>query len=405
MNVLMVSDFNGASIGGVQSSLRAQTDELRNQGHTVVLLCPAEDQQYGQNNDDMFLVPSIRLFRPNNHAVACPLRYSVEALAKDLGAVTKFDIVHAQTTGILGAQARQIADSLKIPLVQTMHGRDDVFIEQTTRFPLLTASGIFVLDRFLVRGRKKFHFGHLSLASRMMWDTMLNRAVRADAVTIPSRHFAEKFISNGLDAEKVTVISNGIPDEVINDIERSQKNASSPLSIMWAGRLSSEKRPELAIRAIAQMENCTLDIYGDGPIMNTCKQLIDDLGIASRVRMHGAYNPRHIYRLMQKHDLLLYTSYQFDNQPMVLLEAVVASLPVVYCDPDLTECLPSGGGILTASPTVESLRDSIESLQNNPKKLRALRQQLIDKRDTVRQSIHTKKMVELYNKSIGFKTA
>jgi 1,2-diacylglycerol 3-alpha-glucosyltransferase len=396
MNILMVTDFSFSSIGGVQSSVKSQVDELRNQGHRVIVLCPSDKREYGHTNEDIFYVPSFRFLRVNDHVFASPLSYSLPRVARDLGDIANFDIVHSQTTATLGAQARQLADILTAPLVQTMHGRDDVFFQRTMRFPRLVATCLYVVDRTSVRKRKRFPLSRLSFVARLMWDIMLNRADRADAVTIPSQHFAKKFVDKGLDPNIVIVISNGIADAIIETIEPSTPSTKHPLSLVWASRLSAEKQPDLAIRSVAAVEDITLDIYGDGPMRMKCQKIIEELDVSERVYLRGAYKADDIYQIMNKHDALLYTSYDFDNQPMVMLEATVAGLPVIFCDPDLEECLPAGGGILSSSPDAQSISAALKTIATDDKKRRTMRNVLLRERDNYRQSVHTSNMLELY---------
>lgn len=397
MNILVVSDFNFLSIGGVQSSVKAQVDELRNQGHRAVLLCPADNQQYGLTNEDIFYVPSLRFFRVNKHAVASPWGYSIDTLVRDLQDITSFDIVHSQTTSLLGALSRRIADMMAVPLVQTMHGRDDVFVERTMRFPLVVAHVMHLLDRILIRSRRHYNIQNETNVRQLMWDIMLNRAERADAVTVPSYHFAKKFITKGADESKFTVIPNGIPDDIVAQVEPAdRKDHTSGLSLVWAGRLSAEKQPDMAIRAAAIVPNCTLDVYGDGLMMSACKKLIHELNVADRVSLKGAYRTKDMYDLIKHYDAMVYTSYDFDTQGIVLLEASIAGLPVIYCDPDLAESLPDGSGVLTEANTAESLATAITNLAASPEKLQRSLQLILAARDNYRQSLQTARMVELY---------
>jgi glycosyltransferase involved in cell wall biosynthesis len=102
---------------------------------------------------------------------------------------------------------------------------------------------------------------------------------------------------------------------------------------------------------------------------------------------------------MQQHDVLLYPSFGFDNQPMVLLEAVAAGTPIVYCDPDLTECMPSDGCLITRDgTTVEALTLALKDLLANPDQRMKMHQAMLNHRNKVVQSYHSKKMVALYEK-------
>jgi glycosyltransferase involved in cell wall biosynthesis len=167
---------------------------------------------------------------------------------------------------------------------------------------------------------------------------------------------------------------------------------------MWCGRLSPEKRPIEAIKAVASIKGATLDIYGSGPSEKDLREYIKEHKLASRIRLKGRVEQDAVLKAMQDHDVLIYSSYGYDNQPMVLLEAVAAGIPIVYCDPDLTECMPKGGGLLTDDISEETLKNALTDLQDNPQRLQAMREKLYDNRDKVRQSYHSKKMVTLYKR-------
>jgi glycosyltransferase involved in cell wall biosynthesis len=179
--------------------------------------------------------------------------------------------------------------------------------------------------------------------------------------------------------------------------ERSASSAS--LQVIWCGRLSPEKRPLESIKAAAQVPDCQLDIYGNGPMAEELQEYIDTHDLSRRIHLKGRVSQAEILESMQNHDVLLYPSFGFDNQPMVLLESVAAGTPIIYCDPDLTECMPSGGGILTDDgTTVEALATALLSLRDNPKLLVNMRRIMLLSRDKIVQSYQSKKMATLYTR-------
>lgn len=397
MNILFVSDFTIGSAGGVQSSVDMQRRELRRQGHRVVMLCPHPGSYMGFDADeDVLYVPSFKYLRPSGSPVVNPLRYTVKSLVVKLLGIADFEIVHAHTTSILGLQASKIASALNVPLIQTMHGRDDVFAEQTFFMPWLTSSVIYALNYAYAPHKSFTTKKNLSITARNQWNIMLNYIDRADAVTIPSQHFTNKFISHGAEKRKLNVLSNGLDDQVIDAIPYIKRQFSAPLRLLWCGRISSEKRPECFIELCEQLGDKVIgSIYGDGPLTPKIRQQIAE-SRAQNMTFYGRYKQSEIYPIMQANDVLIYSSHDFDNQPMIMLEATASGLPVVFCDPDLAECMPGNGARLTVSPASISFAEAINELSSQDAKLPAMERAMYAHRDNIRQSHLTKQMLELY---------
>ena len=90
--------------------------------------------------------------------------------------------------------------------------------------------------------------------------------------------------------------------------------------------------------------------------MKSVRRYITRHRLSGRVTLHGPVPQQTVLTAMQEHHLFASTSYDFDNQPMVLLEAHAAGTPVLLCDPDLTEVVPPEGTVLTATPDSQSIR-------------------------------------------------
>ncbi len=396
MKILIVSDFNHRSIGGVQTAIQYQIDELTRQGHKVVLVCPV-DKRYPRTPGVLY-VRSLPLFRPNNYSIYDPFRQPLSSLIAAIKKRGKFDVLHCQSTGLLGAQAYRIARKLGIPMIQTMHGRDDVYINQLASLPRVTARLLRWGDIFFMKHRVQVRrLPQDNLAATDMWSIMINRAARADAVIFPSTHFRQKFIKRGLSPQNTYVVSNGLPDKIVETHTRRQWQVRKPFKVLWCGRVSKEKRPMTAIEAVADLPDVELTIYGDGAQLEECTNYVSRQGLAN-VTLAGRYDNTAIFAIMNDFDALLYTSYDFDNQPMVLIEAAVAGLPVVYCDPDMTECMPPGGGLLTSGTRPRDFRDALVKL--NAKQLKTMHQAMVNGVDEYRQSHLTKLAQKIYTESV-----
>lgn len=395
MHIAIFVDFHDSTVGGVQTSVRGQRKGLEALGHKVTVVCPAPA---GDVPDDpaVICVPALPFVRPNGFTLAVPSaknRRFIEAALAQRGPV---DIIHAQTNMGIGIMAVEIARRHAAPLVQTMHGRDDVFAKSFT-FPYVTTLGSRLMHRRRVPHASPVPKRDDTPTAHNAWQIMVNQAQAADHVIMPSQHFADKFREHGV-TQPITVISNGIDDEVVSKLPHAPRKRprGNALRVMWCGRFSVEKRPIDAIAAVTRVPGCTLDLYGNGPLETTVRDHVAANGLADRVILNGRVNQAGILQAMQEHDILLYPSYGFDNQPMVLLEAVAAGIPVIYCDPDLTECMPADGALLTENPSVEAMADALATLQTNKARWQKMHAAMLDQRDKIVQSYHSKKMAKLY---------
>ena len=81
---------------------------------------------------------------------------------------------------------------------------------------------------------------------------------------------------------------------------------------------------------------------------------------------------------------------------MILLEAVAAGLPVLYCDPDMSEVVPRNGAMLTAGPSPAEMATGLQEILDNPKKIERMSAAMISYRDKVAQSVQVDKLLQFY---------
>ncbi|MCA0200597.1 MAG: glycosyltransferase [Proteobacteria bacterium] len=114
--------------------------------------------------------------------------------------------------------------------------------------------------------------------------------------------------------------------------------------IVAAGRLVKEKGFDVAIRALARMQDRTarLVFLGDGPQLESLTLLAASLGVAERVEFAGYV--RDISPWLAKARLLLMSSY-YEGFGAVLVEALATGRPVVS-----TDCTPAINDLLIGLP-------------------------------------------------------
>ncbi len=124
--------------------------------------------------------------------------------------------------------------------------------------------------------------------------------------------------------------------------------------IVLAGRLSPEKGIDVAIRAMGEIEGAVLDIAGTGPDEAPLRRLADSVA-PGRVRFLGLVDKAEVQRLMLAASVVVVPSRWYENQPMVVLEALARGVPVVGSDlggmPELIEPGETGDLVAPNDPT------------------------------------------------------
>ena len=114
--------------------------------------------------------------------------------------------------------------------------------------------------------------------------------------------------------------------------------------------------------AVARLPGISAVMIGDGVSRSAVTRRAAAIGDA-RVEVRGAVPQREVLSAMRAAHVLVSSSWDFDNQPMVLLEAVASGLGVVVADPDLAEALPAAGHASRRPPTPQGLAAALAALR------------------------------------------
>jgi glycosyltransferase involved in cell wall biosynthesis len=127
-----------------------------------------------------------------------------------------------------------------------------------------------------------------------------------------------------------TIIRNGV-EAPKNRISRTPKaNINTPPRLVFAGRLSVQKNPLLAVQALAKIPDLpwTFDIIGEGPLGEALRAETARLGLEDRVTFHGWMAGEQVAEIMTQADILLMTSLH-EGLPMVGVEALQHGLAII----------------------------------------------------------------------------
>jgi glycosyltransferase involved in cell wall biosynthesis len=131
---------------------------------------------------------------------------------------------------------------------------------------------------------------------------------------------------------KACTIRNGLPPEVEEEIIRlrSEYPAENRLAkrIIAIGRLAKQKNFPVLIRAMAHIEDASVEIIGTGPDENFLKRLVEEYGVTGRVQFVGRRTRHDALVSMAMSDVFVQPSL-FEGHSLALIEAAKFGLPMV----------------------------------------------------------------------------
>ena len=129
---------------------------------------------------------------------------------------------------------------------------------------------------------------------------------------------------------QLSVIYNGVHDYSCHSTTL-KKSAPGPARLICVARFEAQKDHRTLLIALSELAHLawSLTLVGNGPLLHSCIQLTQDLGINNRVYFAGrSYNPS---ELLRESDIMLLPS-NWEGFPLTILEAMSHSLPVIATD-------------------------------------------------------------------------
>ncbi len=334
MNVLVVSGIWPPDVGGPASHAPQVAEFLLSRGHAVAVVTTAREQ------------PAPRPY---------PVHWISRSLPKGL--------VHVRT----GLEVTRRARSADVVYTTGMFGRSSAGASLARRPYVikLTADPAFERARRRgivggdvegfqhgVRGAK---VGMLRLAR----DAELRKAAH---VFTPSTWLSELAVSWGVDAARVSVLPNPAPVLPVLP-PREELRASFGMdgaTLAFAGRLTAQKALEVALEALARVDDVTLLIAGEGDRRRLLEAKTGELGLGSRVRFLGPVPRERIIELFRAADATLLSS-DWENFPHTVIESLAAGTPVLAtATGGVAEVVRDGeNGLLVPSGAPEALAGAI----------------------------------------------
>lgn len=296
-----------------------------------------------------------------------------------------------------------------IPHVHTFHTNMAGSVPYYSKSKMLAATIAYRLLAFklhLIRRQKLINvssknsiFRGCSHFGKSYWKSQALMANAVDAVVTPSQYmlkyiqatspnkqFIKKSIPNGYNKELYKLIN-----------ETAGKKDRNTVRFISIGRISNEKRINTMVEAfkIAKLPNAELVLIGEGNQMPLIKQLTAD---TSNIKLLGqVHRLDDIAKHLKSSDVFVLTSYHFDNQPMVILEALAAELPILYCDDQLDVGVDKTNSIRTL-PSASAISKGMTLLASDVALRNKLSRESKQKCEQLSAKVMAEKYISLYRK-------
>lgn len=155
---------------------------------------------------------------------------------------------------------------------------------------------------------------------------------KADLILANAQGNADDLVRNfGCDAAKTKVLYNAVDLAAIKTLANEPLDAKFKPFFLNIGRLDGGKNQAMLIKIIANLndERATLGILGKGPLQVELQNLIDELGVSSRVKLLGTdKNP---FKFIKNAQCFVCAS-RFEGFSNVLLEALACERFIISTD-------------------------------------------------------------------------
>ena len=215
-------------------------------------------------------------------------------------------------------------------------------------------------------------FARLGRAVKALHCWVVNSRLTTACVCVSERARAQA-LAEGIRAEKITVIANGVRPVERDSLARERTRAALGVGpgetlILTVGRLVPEKAQEALIDAVGLLGDGGSDvkamIAGEGPCRAALRERIAAQGLTDRCVLLG--NRNDVGALLNAADIFVLSS-RTEGMPLALMEAMSLGLPAIGSDLEgIRALVGSGGGRLVPSGDAAELSRALTALLADP---------------------------------------
>jgi glycosyltransferase involved in cell wall biosynthesis len=384
VKILVITDFYPPYyVGGYELVCCDQVEELVRRGHNVTVLTSQWQAGRGSSGGNAFrLLRFIDPYEPSDDlagGLLSSLRLKRRRRQLRMGIVTR------QNKKIAGQIISNYQPDVVFAWNMNSIGIGPVVAAQQAGIPVVFS----LLDYWLAD--LKATFGISSGPIKRWYHALLNglgdfgwldvRHLIAASQAVQSMH-----LDRGFPIEHLRLIYPGLPsavilahDELAAPVEADERH----LKLLFAGRLVPEKGLEVALQALARVEqgHVSLDIIGDGPAVYRLhlQQMVTALDLRNLVHFVGPLRRERVFERYAAFDILLVPSLWVEPFGMIVVEAMARGLAVIAANHGgPAEIITHGrDGVLVPPGDPVALAEAITELAHDPHRVYQMRIQAV----------------------------
>lgn len=391
MRIGIFTDTYPPYINGVSTSVSMLENALRKKGHQVyIVTVNTENMRYKYENDEHIIrIPGVPIGIYDYRLTGV---YPLKAINK----IRKWnlDVIHSHTEFGVGTFARIIAKQYNIPLVHTYHTMYEDYVHYITKGYFNNTSKKIV--EYLTNFYCNQTATELIVPTKKTYDLFKEKYKYTRNVhIIPTGIEVEKFYKENTDPEK------------LEEIRKKHGLNKGDFVILYVGRLGQEKSVDVLIEShqeLAREYKAKLLIVGDGPDMDTYKNLVHKLKIDDNVIFTGKVPWTEVTLYYQIADIFA-TASKSETQGLTVIEAMAASLPVVAVDDESFRNVIIDGLNGHLFDTKKEYKKYVKSFIDEPSKLQQFSKQARINADTYSSKYFAERVLDVYRLAINGDTS
>lgn len=391
MRIGIFTDTYPPYINGVSTSVSMLENALRKKGHQVyIVTVNTENMRYKYENDEHIIrIPGVPIGIYDYRLTGV---YPLKAINK----IRKWnlDVIHSHTEFGVGTFARIIAKQYNIPLVHTYHTMYEDYVHYITKGYFNNTSKKIV--EYLTNFYCNQTATELIVPTKKTYDLFKEKYKYTRNVhIIPTGIEVERFYKENTDPAK------------LEEIRKKHGLNKGDFVILYVGRLGQEKSVDVLIEAhqeLAREYKAKLLIVGDGPDMDTYKNLVHKLKIDDNVIFTGKVPWTEVTLYYQIADIFA-TASKSETQGLTVIEAMAASLPVVAVDDESFRSVIIDGLNGHLFDTKKEYKKYVKSFIDEPSKLQQFSKQARINADTYSSKYFAERVLDVYRLAIGGDTS
>jgi glycosyltransferase involved in cell wall biosynthesis len=314
LKIAFYTDTFLPAVDGVVISILNFRKELQRRGHEVHVFAggTAASKEAVRGYKNIHIIRGVKFKKYPQYSIALLPFYSTLSAMN-----TRFDINHAQTPFMVGTQGLLRSKLNKTPMVGTFH---TMFMDESTIKEYTFDNK--VLQRFVMK--YSWHY------ARLFYNN-------CNEVIAPSRTIQELLAKNGIDG--ADIVPNSVDLERFNAkvdgsaVRRKLGYRDGDKVVLYAGRVSREKRIETLIRAarLIKEERVKFLVVGSGPAYDHYKAMVRKEGLGHKFTFTGFVENRSLPAYYASADAFCIPS-KFETQGIAPIEAMACGKPVIGAD-------------------------------------------------------------------------